>query len=418
MSIRRVAPSSPPGPESRAPWRHNDEREGAVGSLYGTNLDVALPRPSNSKVVRIGARVVATNTSYGPLGAMAFDAAVTDLRAIRRQMRSIGVEIGMEREPASLEEALAMLSIAKKARASAEAERDAAVAGREADQEQYVLKQRECDARHRQALRISDTRGRSFTGSRRVERSHRMEGGGGDALPGASLQAALVAPKPASYAVYVTTHQVYVDKSGRVGRCVWKNVAETLTISITDPAMTEESRPAFVLFIGGITSAPTERFNADTVKISPLPGSDARSVEAVGSRPGTADTYHLAPTTGWERGGTANEWVARFELRVLEDSGKLGSSAVPLEFGARPAVETLATFQKMHGGGDVQAKFQTDNPFSWSNSVIVRNESYGPKGTVVSRIAQGDRSVIGYNTDAIYRAMKATAPSTSEAAMM
>lgn len=296
-------------------------------------------------------------------------------------------------------------------------QRDQAVAALERAEDRALAASRAETRRHNQALRVANLRGgareeRLRGGRREAQRQGSSERTDGGMYPPFVYKPA---PKAATYSVAATTHRVYLDAEGRIGRCAWKDVHERLTIRIDDPTMDEHSRPSFELFVGGLTSAPSERFNTDTVTVL-----DARGTRQTVRAPSGngASTYELV-APDWRRGSGSHEWLAEFRMTIAQDSGSLGGAHVNLELGVRPLdAPTNARFETMVGGNNVQVKFETENPLVGAVSVSVRTLAHGPK-PLKQKIVDGDRNAIGYNTNSVYSAMRdrAKASTVADAAM-
>jgi Spy/CpxP family protein refolding chaperone len=403
MSARRVGPSPLLATSNSAP---------ATGALYGAILHVPLgiprvaaaPRPATSAT----SATSATTTS-------AIAATRKALGAIHHQMRAIGMEGGPPPPAAGgggggggadeLSSLLAQLALMTTSRDQALAARDQA---RE-DAAQAVQTARAEARRTTQALRVANSRGSAREEQR--EARHRrgpsaLEGGGAN-----PFVYHVVASNAATYSVSVSTHRVYLDGDGRIGRCLWKDVPENLTIRVEDPAMNEGSRPAFELFVGGITSEASDRFNTDTVLISER---DVR-LAAVAPGGGGRSVYHIVPTS-WRKLPETHAWLAELSLTPTRDSGALGGGHVNLELGVRPLhAETTTRFNGMSSGSDVQVKFETENPLVGAVSASVRALTHGLKAHK-DRIKDGDRTVVGYNTDSVYKAMRDRAVAGSSSA--
>ena len=394
MSARRTGPRTGPAPPSPRSTRPH-----ATGTLHGAILHVPLgtPRVAVAPAPRPAMSVATTS---------AIAVARQQLGAIHRQLHAIGMDGEPPPAPGGggadeLSSLLAQLALMTTSRDQALAARDQA---RE-DAAQAVQAARAEARRTTQALRVANSRG-SAREEQREARHHRGPSAreGGDVNP---FVYHVVAPSAATYSVSVSTHRVYLDGDGRIGRCLWKDVPENLTIRVEDPAMNEASRPAFELFVGGITSEASDRFNTDTVLISER---DVR-LAAVAPAGGGRSVYHIVPTS-WRKLPETHAWLAELSLTPTRDSGALGGGHVNLELGVRPLhAETTTRFNGMASGSDVQVKFETENPLVGAVSASVRALTHGLKAHK-DRIKDGDRTVVGYNTDSVYRAMRAPPSAT------
>ena len=360
----------------------------------------------------------------------AIGAATQELLMIRRETKAIGME-GSSSHTApgdTLAELMAQISIAHRERDAAHLERDAARNERDdalaasaraeakhtAETNELMDVSRRGAVQASKALRLSKVEKGPF-GTKQRQRggpkdpfTTRIEPETAPSTMPATTPATMPATMPATYVAHATSRRVYLDDTGRVGWCLWTGLDETLSIRIEDPRMTAASRPAFLLYVGGITSEPGARFTTETVSVTPKGATVGGSTAAVTvvSAPDGRAVYRIDPTH-WQRGPGADEWRVELNLLIKTDSGPLKGTPERLELGLQPAdAATVAQFVEMRDARDVQVKFNTENPAVGADSISVRKVIYAPP-EIKKRIAGGDRALIGYNTDGIFKSMQA-----------
>lgn len=207
-----------------------------------------------------------------------------------------------------------------------------------------------------------------------------------------------------SFEAYVSTHRFYIESENMViDRCLWKDVAETLTIVIYDDPLGPENQDgnqvSFLLTVGGVTTVNEKSpFSPENVKIT---GDGASAPH------GTNKTVYTLTPTEWKN-VAAGQWYAEFTLIATVDSGRIGPAQLPLELGIQPAnLETGVRFYEANPLHETSfpVKFMSENGRVSAIKAIVRAQSFllAPD---VARVKEGDREIIGYMTDTIAKAIR------------